>query len=86
MRFYNVPNKSFHPKAYIFHNESDSEIYIGSSNLSKSALTDAIEWNYHFKQSEHLKDFNYFYHTFEELFYEKSIEISDDVLREYSKS
>jgi len=33
LRFYNVHNKSFHPKSYIFHTERDSEIYIGSSNL-----------------------------------------------------
>ena len=47
LRFYKNPNHSFHPKAYIFHNENDSEIYIGSSNLSKGALTNSIEWNYH---------------------------------------
>ena len=33
LRFYNNPNKSFHPKAYMFHNPIDSEIYIGSSNI-----------------------------------------------------
>ena len=27
LRFYNNPNKSFHPKAYMFHNPIDSEIY-----------------------------------------------------------
>ena len=39
LRFYNNPNKSFHPKAYMFHNPIDSEIYIGSSNISRGALT-----------------------------------------------
>ena len=39
LRFYNEKDRSFHPKAYIFHGEKDSEIYIGSSNMSKSALT-----------------------------------------------
>lgn len=39
LRFYSNPNHSFHPKAYIFHSKNDSEIYIGSSNLSKGALT-----------------------------------------------
>ena len=38
LRFYNNPKKSFHPKAYMFHNELDSEIYIGSSNISRGAL------------------------------------------------
>lgn len=84
LRFYNVPNKSFHPKAYIFHNECDSEIYVGSSNLSRGALTDSIEWNYHFTKSENEEDFNRFYSNFQDLFYNKSIELTDEVLREYS--
>lgn len=43
LRFYNDKNKSFHPKSYIFHYKNHSEIYIGSSNISKSALTSGIE-------------------------------------------
>ena len=35
LRFYNVSHKSFHPKAYIFHGIEESEIYIGSSNISR---------------------------------------------------
>ena len=48
LRFYNEKNRSFHPKSYIFHYENHSEIYIGSSNISRSALTSGIEWNYRF--------------------------------------
>lgn len=48
LRFYNDRGRSFHPKAYIFRNGDWGEIYIGSSNISKSALTSGIEWNYHF--------------------------------------
>lgn len=43
LRFYNDKARSFHPKAYIFHYENHEEIYIGSSNISKSALTSGIE-------------------------------------------
>ena len=86
LRFYNVPNKSFHPKAYIFHNENDSEIYVGSSNLSKGALTDSIEWNYHFTKSQNDDDFNRFYDNFQYLFTNKAIELTDEVLREYSSN
>lgn len=85
LRFYNKPNHSFHPKAYIFHNNEDSEIYIGSSNLSKGALTNSIEWNYHFKKSENKDDFNHFQNTFNDLFENKSIKITDEVLKDYSK-
>src|SRR5690606_4428901 len=36
---------SFHPKAYIFKQHQKGSIIIGSSNLSKSAITDGEEWN-----------------------------------------
>lgn len=85
LRFYSNPNKSFHPKAYLFHNIDDSEIYIGSSNLSKGALTTSIEWNYHFTKSEKPDDFNHFQSTFEDIFRD-AIPVTDQVLREYSKS
>lgn len=39
LRFYNDKSVSFHPKAYIFNYEDGGEIFIGSSNLSQSALT-----------------------------------------------
>lgn len=35
----------FYPKAYIFENEEEGSFYIGSSNMSKSALTKGVEWN-----------------------------------------
>lgn len=85
LRFYNVKNKSFHPKAYMFHNELDSEIYIGSSNISRGALTTSVEWNYKFKKSSSKEDFNTFYNEFENLFYNYSIEVTDEVLENYSK-
>ena len=62
LRFYNDKERSFHPKAYMFHYENYSEIYIGSSNISRSAFTSGIEWNYRFtsvtdKTSFHLGTF-----------------------------
>lgn len=86
LRFYNQPNKSFHPKAYIFHNQDDSEIFVGSSNLSRGALTTSIEWNYHFSKNDNPDDFKTFQENFEDLFYNHSIEVTDEVLKSYSKS
>lgn len=85
LRFYNNPNKSFHPKAYMFHNPLDSEIYIGSSNISRGALTSSIEWNYRFLKSNAPNDFKVFYDTFEDLFNNHSLIITDEVLKDYSK-
>lgn len=85
LRFYNNPNKSFHPKAYMFHNPIDSEIYIGSSNISRGALTSSIEWNYRFLKSTAPNDFKVFYDAFEDLFNNHSLVITDEVLKDYSK-
>ena len=45
-----------------------SEIYIGSSNISRSALTSGIEWNYRFNNNQDSQNFKLFYKTFEDLF------------------
>ncbi|MCD7764210.1 MAG: DEAD/DEAH box helicase family protein [Lachnospiraceae bacterium] len=86
LRFYNEKKRSFHPKAYIFHGKGQDEIYIGSSNLSRSALTSGIEWNYRFSSSENEAGFYKFCATFEELFYRHSIIIDDAELKRYARS
>lgn len=86
LRFYNDKRRSFHPKSYIFHYEKLSEIYIGSSNISKSALTSGIEWNYRFNSATDSKNFLLFYKAFEDLFLRHSIVIDDAELYRYSKN
>ena len=61
LRFYNDPGRSFHPKAYMFHYDNYSEMYIGSSNVSRSALTSGIEWNYRFNSQTDLQSYRKFY-------------------------
>ena len=86
LRFYNERNRSFHPKSYIFHYEDHSEIYIGSSNISRSALTSGIEWNYRFSSKTDKVNYDKFFHSFEDLFENHSIVINDEELRKYSKN
>ena len=86
LRLYNETSRSFHPKSYIFHYESTNEIYIGSSNISKSALTSGIEWNYRFSDTLDKKNYELFYATFEDLFLNHSIIIDDEELKRYSKA
>ena len=86
LRFYNDKKRSFHPKSYIFHYENSGEIYIGSSNISRSALTSGIEWNYRFSCLDDKKNFNLFYETFVDLFENHSILIDDEELTRYSKN
>ena len=77
LRFYSDKGRSFHPKSYIFHYDNMSEIYIGSSNISRSALTSGIEWNYRFNNNQDSQNFNLFYETFEDLFKNHSYVIND---------
>ncbi len=64
LRFYRYRARSFHPHYYIFHYEIMSEIYIGSSNISKSALTSGIEWNYRFNSSIDKRSYHMSFETF----------------------
>ncbi len=40
-----IPGSSFHPKSYIFKRGSEQVAYVGSSNLSRTALEHGVEWN-----------------------------------------
>ena len=86
LRFYNEKNRSFHPKSYMFHYKDYSTVYIGSSNISKSALTSGIEWNYRFSSKTDSHNYEKFYNTFLDLFEHHSIVIDDDELKRYSKN
>lgn len=86
LRFYNNKNRSFHPKSYIFHYENDSDIFVGSSNISRGALTSSIEWNYRFNKNSNKEDFNFFMDEFNNLYNNHSIEVTDEVLNNYAKT
>lgn len=86
LRFYNDTKRSFHPKAYIFEYDDGGEIFIGSSNLSRSAWTSGLEWNYRIDKNKSLEDFNYYKAMFEDLFNNESIIVDDTELERYSKT
>lgn len=86
LRFYNEKNRSFHPKSYMFHYKEYSTIYVGSSNISRSALTSGIEWNYRFSSKTDTQNYEKFYNTFVDLFENHSVVIDDDELKRYSKN
>lgn len=50
IKVYETAGQSFHMKAYLFAHFRDGQMhgtaFIGSSNISRPALTDGLEWNY----------------------------------------
>lgn len=86
LRFYNEKDRSFHPKSYFFHYADYNELYIGSSNISRSALTSGIEWNYRFSSKTNQRNYEKFYSTFEDLFENHSIIIDREELKRYSRN
>lgn len=85
LRFYDVAHHSFHAKAYFFYYQDYCEVFVGSSNLSRSALTSGIEWNYRLDSREQPADCATFGQTFEALLANHSRIIDDSELKKYSR-
>jgi superfamily II DNA or RNA helicase len=69
LRVYVCHDRSFHPKAYIFEGAAEGGIaFIGSSNLTRPALDQGIEWNYGVVPSRDAAGFREVITSFEELF------------------
>jgi len=86
LRFYNEPSRSFHAKAYLIHHDGWNEIYVGSSNVSRSALTSGIEWNYRFTDQEDPSSLQKFQEEFELLFSRHSQILDDAALHAYAEN
>jgi superfamily II DNA or RNA helicase len=68
-----TPNKSFHMKAYVFVQQKIDDVevgcaYIGSSNLSKMALMNGLEWNLRVDSTENQTRFTEIRNKFETLY------------------
>lgn len=71
---------SFHPKTYIINKPTEDVLYIGSSNMSRTALINGIEWNYRLTKELAPKDYIRFEEEFNYIFEEKSDRITDEIL------
>jgi superfamily II DNA or RNA helicase/HKD family nuclease len=84
IRFYDGDIRAFHPKAYILDYQGEADVFVGSSNLSRSALTTGVEWNYQFRRSEHPHEYARFSDTFEALFHRHSQRMTEELLKSYA--
>ncbi len=85
LRIFESGNVAFHPKTYIFIGSDKGEIYVGSSNLSKSALVEGVEWNYRLLSQQEPYDYQEFIRNFDLLF-SQAVPLDDEWLKEYSLS
>lgn len=83
IRIYKHTNISFHPKTYIFQDDKSCEIFIGSSNISESALRQGVEWNYKIVNNNK-EDIDQFLDNFDNLFENHSFKLDDEALKNYS--
>jgi superfamily II DNA or RNA helicase len=89
IRLFTDQSRSFHPKSYIFDYNDDpdaSEVYVGSSNLSGSALVTGVEWNYRVERWAAPADYDRFSGEFERLFEYKTEKVREETLRAYAIS
>jgi superfamily II DNA or RNA helicase len=78
---YNTGNERLHAKAYLFYRNTGFHTgYIGSSNFSRSALTDGLEWNIKITTKEVSHIIDKFQKTFDSYWQSDDFELFDDSL------
>ena len=76
---YNSGNERLHAKAYLFKRRTGFHTgYIGSSNFSRSALTDGLEWNLKITTKEVSHIIEKFQKTFDSYWQSDDFELFDD--------
>ncbi|WP_350433266.1 DEAD/DEAH box helicase family protein [Shewanella sp. H8] len=85
--------QSFHMKTYIFVQQHSDLLetgcaYIGSNNISKTALTHAFEWclRYDFIENQDPSEFNNIRHQFAQIFHHpQAIDLNDSYINQYAE-
>jgi superfamily II DNA or RNA helicase/HKD family nuclease len=82
IRLWKSNGVSFHPKAYLFQSNEHDVLFIGSSNLSNSALNQGIEWN--ISVSDEREVFDEALNEFLAIFYsDQTVPLNKETLEEY---
>lgn len=85
IRLWRSNGTAFHPKAYMLHNaDGGSVVYVGSSNLSKSALTNGVEWSLAVESVDPLEAAEKAHAAFMEMFYDdRTIALNPESVKQY---
>lgn len=84
IRLWKSDGVSFHPKSFIFKHREEGALIVGSSNLSRSALTSGVEWNLRMPRHASPKVFNQAIDSFITLFYdEQTMTINQETIIHY---
>lgn len=87
VRLYNGPSPSFHPKAYFLkYPDRSGRVFVGSSNISETALTYGVEWNYEIDSREDPQGYMVFAETFEQLYANESFPLDHDTIVDYRRN
>lgn len=85
LRIYADNSLSFHPKAYFIDSEDERVVYVGSSNLSRSALKSGIEWNYRLTEDNDIESYRSFRAEYGRVTNIGSVEATLERIRDYAK-
>ena len=84
LRLWKSHGVSFHPKAYLFESNQEKQVVVGSSNLSKSALTTGVEWNVSIEQQGQTEIYEEAEDSFLQLFYaSQTVPINVETIEQY---
>ncbi|MCQ6277083.1 DEAD/DEAH box helicase family protein [Bacillus sp. V3B] len=85
VRLWQSNGVSFHPKAYIFQYDDSGTLIVGSSNLSRSALTSGIEWNLSLDKEVGPEAYDHAVKTYiEDIFYsDQTVPVNDETIKNY---
>jgi superfamily II DNA or RNA helicase/HKD family nuclease len=85
LRVYVCASTSFHPKSYVFRSSHGRGVaYVGSSNLSRSALETGVEWNYRVVTSRDQEGFTAVTRAFDALFsHPATVAVTHQWLQDY---
>lgn len=85
IRIWKSNGVSFHPKAYLFQTNEHDVLFVGSSNLSRSALNHGVEWNV--AVSDEKEVFDEALTEFLTIFYsDQTVPLNKETLEEYRKN